>query len=418
MSSKKAIPTKIEKVLILQGGGSLGAFGCGVFKALAKSKRHGKLDIVAGTSIGGINASIIAGSREDHPENALEQFWLQLAEQNNSPLMNLNWNKSAQEDGSNSNNNSIGPLEAWIDPFYLTFSNILANMTDDPRPKSVLSFSRSALFGNERMFKPRWSPDYAFQDPQFFTPKKWTYLYDLSPLEKTLAEFVDYDKLKPNGNPHCRLVITATNVLTAEPITFDSSKQHITSKHVLATSAYPLYYFPWVEVEKDVYCWDGGLLSNTPLREVIDASPILDKEIFLVENYPKHIETLPDNLPETLHRARDIIFSDKTLHNVRMSKVITQYLRFIDELYQIIENNVDQSKLDKDTREKIKKKYRKFKQERGAEIKRISYITRKEEHPHVYENADFTLETIRASIYEGEQAAQEVLQKNDNSISS
>jgi NTE family protein len=101
-----------------------------------------------------------------------------------------------------------------------------------------------------------------------------------------------------------------------------------------------------------------------------------------------------------------------------MSKVITQYLRFIDELYHIIEDNVDQSKLDKDTREKIKKKYRKFKQERGAEIKRISYITRKEEHPHVYENADFTLETIRASIYEGEQAAQEVLQKNDNSISS
>ena len=69
----------LENVLILQGGGSLGAFGCGVFKALADN--NVKLDIVADTSIGGVNAAIIAGSTEDeHPEKALEQFWLELAE--------------------------------------------------------------------------------------------------------------------------------------------------------------------------------------------------------------------------------------------------------------------------------------------------------------------------------------------------
>lgn len=67
----------IENVLILQGGGSLGAFGCGVYKALAKSNI--KIDIISGTSIGGLNASIIAGSKEDHPEKALEQYWLELA---------------------------------------------------------------------------------------------------------------------------------------------------------------------------------------------------------------------------------------------------------------------------------------------------------------------------------------------------
>jgi hypothetical protein len=68
----------IEKVLILQGGGSLGAFGCGVFKAIAESQV--KVDILAGTSIGGINAAIIAGSKDKRPEYALEQFWLELAE--------------------------------------------------------------------------------------------------------------------------------------------------------------------------------------------------------------------------------------------------------------------------------------------------------------------------------------------------
>src|SRR5215211_8883969 len=70
---------RLENVLILQGGGSLGAFGCGAFKALANNNI--KLDIVAGTSIGGINAAIIAGSRDaKHPEHLLEQFWLELSE--------------------------------------------------------------------------------------------------------------------------------------------------------------------------------------------------------------------------------------------------------------------------------------------------------------------------------------------------
>src|SRR5215211_8086073 len=70
---------RLENVLILQGGGSLGAFGCGVFKTLANSNI--KLDIIAGTSIGGINAAIIAGSKDaKHPELLLEQFWLELSE--------------------------------------------------------------------------------------------------------------------------------------------------------------------------------------------------------------------------------------------------------------------------------------------------------------------------------------------------
>src|SRR5688572_32136294 len=82
----------VENVLILQGGGSLGAFGCGVFKALASSNI--KIDIIAGTSIGGLNASIIAGSKgEDHPEKALEQYWLELGE---SSIANLNSPRSEE----------------------------------------------------------------------------------------------------------------------------------------------------------------------------------------------------------------------------------------------------------------------------------------------------------------------------------
>ena len=60
---------EVENVLILQGGGSLGAFSCGVFKALFKEQI--KMDIIAGTSIGAINAAIIAVVRMD----ILKSIW-------------------------------------------------------------------------------------------------------------------------------------------------------------------------------------------------------------------------------------------------------------------------------------------------------------------------------------------------------
>ena len=40
-----------------------------------------KIDIIAGTSIGGVNAAIIAGAKDgSSPEQLLEQFWFELAE--------------------------------------------------------------------------------------------------------------------------------------------------------------------------------------------------------------------------------------------------------------------------------------------------------------------------------------------------
>ena len=398
---------RLENVLILQGGGSLGAFGCGVFKTLANSNI--KLDIIAGTSIGGINAAIIAGSKDaKHPELLLEQFWLELSESF------VDFDKVTLP--------SSASLPKFIEKLLLVlpsnnyyyhhhfptasseqenYSTIKANERAI-KMKQLRSFYSSAIFGNDKMFKPRWRQETALTDPEYFAPQNWTYMYDLAPLVKTLEKYIDYNKLKPNGNPNARLILTAVNVLTADPLTFDSSKQQITSKHILATSAYPLYNFPWIEVEDGVYAWDGGLLNNTPLREVIDASPVNDKRIFLVENYPKRVNALPKNLPEVYHRARDIMFSDKTVYNVKMSKVITLYLRYIEELYQLIETHTDLTKVDPKQLKRIRKKYKKYKQERGAEIKDIFYITRDEPFPHMYENADFSPETIKNSIKDGE----------------
>ncbi|HEV3433084.1 MAG TPA: patatin-like phospholipase family protein [Nitrososphaera sp.] len=382
----------VENVLILQGGGSLGAFGCGVFKAIAESQV--KIDILAGTSIGGINAAIIAGSRDKRPESALEQFWLELAE--NSIDLAPSLTHPIPPDPSNNKSDS------YYSRYYQQAGMSL---------RQALSFYSSAIYGNSMMFLPRWMPEYATKDPKYFRPTEWTYIYDHSPLALTLEKYINYDKLRPGGNPNTRLIITAVNVLTAKPMTFDSAHQQITVKHLLGTSGYPLYGFPWIEVEKGKYVWDGSLLSNTPLREVIDASPVIDKRVFIVENYPKKIERLPQNLPEVLHRARDIMFSDKTAHNVKMSKVITQHLEFIEELYQIIENNVNQSKIDKQKLDNIHKKYQKMMKEHGAEIKKIFYITREERFPYLYENTDFTPAGIKNLINEGESKTKEVLRK-------
>ena len=390
----------IENVLILQGGGSLGAFGCGVFKALYQ--KGIKLDIVAGTSIGGVNAAIIAGSKNvKHPEQMLEEFWLELAENfvdldsftPFSPYLEQLAAKSpyfSYSISQQSNNESERTLEAY-------------------RNKAIRSFFSSAMFGNDKMFKARWRPEYAFTDPEYFEPAKWTYLYDLSPLAKTLERYIDYDKLKPDGNPHSRLIMTAVNVLTAEPLTFDSSREQITPKHILATCGYPAYNFPWAEVEKGLYAWDGGLLSNTPLREVIDSSPVNDKRIFLVENYPKKIKALPDNLAEVYHRTRDIIFCDKTLSTVAMAKVITRYLRYIDELYKMIEDSIDMAKVDKGELERIRRKYKKYKKDTGAEIKGVHYISRDEPVHSFYENADFSPKAIKDSIKQGELKTTQIL---------
>ena len=77
--NNSSIGKTLENVLILQGGGSLGAFGCGVYKSLVKNNIN--LDIIAGTSIGGINAAIIAGSKNnEHTDELLENFWLELSD--------------------------------------------------------------------------------------------------------------------------------------------------------------------------------------------------------------------------------------------------------------------------------------------------------------------------------------------------
>jgi NTE family protein len=212
-----------ETVLIMQGGGSLGAYECGVFKTLA---RHGiKFDIVAGTSIGAINAGIVAGSRSDHPEKDLEAFWLDVAETVTPSIM----------------------------------SDYL---------RAVMSSSYGAFYGNPKVFSPIWFMSASRNNINGYLPYKWPYLYDLAVLKNTLKKYIDFTKLKGQDTP--RLIVTCADIGKSEAVIFDSMTTNMDADHLVACAGYPFYGVGWTEKDGK-YLWDGALLSNTPLREVIDS---------------------------------------------------------------------------------------------------------------------------------------------------
>ena len=62
----------------------------------------------------------------------------------------------------------------------------------------------------------------------------------------------------------------------------------------------------------------------------------------------------------------------------------------------------DHTKFSKEQLNRIQHKYKKYNEEHGAKIKQIFYISRDEPFPHIYENADFSPETIKNSIEEGQ----------------
>ncbi|HET8686458.1 MAG TPA: patatin-like phospholipase family protein, partial [Methanosarcina sp.] len=253
---------QIETVLVMQGGGSLGAYECGVYKTLAK--RGIKFDIIAGTSIGYINAAkIVCSKSEDEPAKKLENFWLDIAEK--------------------------------ITPSILP---------DDLRCR--VSSMYAATCGNLKAFEPLWftisNPYENFLSYYYNRP----YLYSTIPLKKSLSKYIDFSKLNNPTSSTPRLIITSTDIQKGESVTFDSKFTRIDTDHIIACAGFPFYGIAWTEKDGR-YLWDGSLQSNTPLREVIDASPKYDKNVYIVNLFPRIQEEIPENMLDSWHRARDIM---------------------------------------------------------------------------------------------------------------
>jgi NTE family protein len=110
-----------------------------------------------------------------------------------------------------------------------------------------------------------------------------------------------------------RVSIGAVNVRSGNFVYFDNTsgpaRKALTVDHFMASAALPPG-FPAVQIGDDHY-WDGGLVSNTPLSHVLQATPRRNTLAFQVDLWSARGE-LPDNVYDVEERRKDIQYSSRT----------------------------------------------------------------------------------------------------------
>lgn len=261
-------PAGLRIVLVLQGGGALGAYQAGVFQALHEHALAP--DWVVGTSIGAINAAILAGNRPEDRLPRLKQFWQRIAHRDSIDLNLL----SDQQRRSNS----------WLS----TFDTLLRGVPGFFRPRQFSLFPAGVA-----------------------VPPEEASFYDTSELARTLDELVDFDYL--NQPESMRLSVNALRVKCGTLASFDSAHQRLGEEHIRASGALPPG-FPGVRVDGDLY-WDGGLYSNTPLESVLDDTPHIDTLVFMVDLWSADGPE-PTTLDEVQTRQKDVTFASRSKRHI------------------------------------------------------------------------------------------------------
>ena len=250
-----------HRILLLQGGGAMGAYHGGVYEGIAAVGFVP--DWVVGISIGAINAALIVGNPPERRVERLREFWTRISSW--SPYM-------------------------------------LPDLMDFARPAmNRMSASSAMFFGIPGFYTPRMPP------PQFAaegTVGALSY-YDTEPLRRTLEEMVDFDRINRGD---IRLSLGVVNARTGESVYFDSQTHKITASHVMASGALPPG-FPPVEIDGEFYL-DGGIMSNTPLQYVAKDFR-MDALIVAVDLF-SGLGELPQNLAQVQERVKDIQFQSKT----------------------------------------------------------------------------------------------------------
>lgn len=282
------LPTPLESsrcyetiALMLQGGGALGSYQCGVYEGLHQA------GIVpnwfAGISIGAINAAILAGNAPAQRLDRLRAFWERIA----IPAIPFGHQ-----------------LFEWQEALRRKL----------PLDKSTLALANAQgalaalAFGQAGFFVPRFPPPY-FGSGHV---ESATSFYDTAPLKSTLEEFVDFDRINAGM---VRFSVGAVNVRNGNFAYFDNfdkpgaPRRTIRAEHVMASGALPPAFAP-IEIDGEHY-WDGGLVSNTPLDHVLSQTPRRDSLVFQIDLWRAQ-GMLPRNIMEALERQKDIQYSSRT----------------------------------------------------------------------------------------------------------
>jgi NTE family protein len=270
-----------RRILLLQGGGALGAYHGGVYEGIAAVGFAP--DWVVGISIGAINAALIVGNTPERRVDRLREFWHRVSSQA---------------------------------PF------VLPAAMDFARPAMNKMAAASAMFfGIPGFFSPRLPP------PQFAVEGSLGALsyYDTEPLRVTLDELVDFDRINSGD---IRLSLGAVNARTGESVYFDTATHKISASHVMASGALPPG-FPPVEIDGEHYL-DGGIMSNTPLQYVAKDFR-LDALIVAVDLF-SGLGELPKNLAQVQERVKDISFQSKTRFSYEQVRAIEDMRRTLADV--------------------------------------------------------------------------------------
>jgi len=283
---------KREKtVLVLQGGGALGAYQAGAYEALAAARIEP--DWVAGISIGAINAAIIAGNLPEHRTQRLRQFWDLVSSRLTLP-----------------------PLST------------------DNNSRKVFNETSAALvasIGAPGFFTPRLPPA-VFHLPGTMNAIS---IYDTEPLKETLLELVDFDVLNSGDVQYS---IGAVEVDTGNLKYFDNLRDTITPEHIMASGALPPG-FPPVEIDGKLY-WDGGIVSNTPLQYILDGGmPRTDMTIFQIDLFSAR-GPIPETLFDVQAREKEIRYSSRTRLNTDYFKVLQSLRRAVRRLDEVLPDDI------------------------------------------------------------------------------
>jgi len=285
-------PKSGEKiVLVLQGGGALGAYQGGAYEALAAAGLEPQW--VAGISIGAINSAIIAGNPPERRVKRLREFWNRVS----SHLL-------------------------------------LPPIATDNASRKIFNETSAALVastGAPGFFDPRYPPA-VIMPPGTVEAIS---IYDTSPLKQTLLELVDFDLL---NSGKIRFSVGAVEVATGNQVYFDSEHETIIPEHIMASGALPPG-FPPVEIDGKLY-WDGGIVSNTPLQYVLDGGiPRTDMCIFQIDLFSSR-GTIPETLFDVQSREKEIRYSSRTRLNTDYFKLIQSMRRAVRRLDGILPDEI------------------------------------------------------------------------------
>ncbi len=264
----KLNPNGLRIVLVLQGGGALGAYQAGVYQALHE---HNLIpDWIVGTSIGAINGALIAGNPEATRIERLRQFWQRVSHSDNFNMDQVN------DTGRRSN--------IWL----TTLDSIMRGIPGFFVPRLFSGFGLGMTVAPEAAS-----------------------FYDTVPLKETLNELVDFDYLNAPGG--MRLTVNAVKVDTGELAHFDNRELTMEADHIRASGALPPA-FPPVRIDGALY-WDGGLYSNTPLESVLANLAEGDTLCFMVDLWsPDGSE--PISLDEVQTRQKDVTFASRSKRHI------------------------------------------------------------------------------------------------------